>query len=136
MEMFGQNFTVTNCMAICCERQHNIKFKDGRAVIPVWELFKIEKCWENNITNLCGIVCENDSMYNLHKKLDAFKFFTENIKDRNINKDIVVTKILIRDNCKHPYCIGAWCFEIFETKWVGTDMVESKSNKIFIIFLF
>ena len=109
-------------MVTCCEGQHYIKFRDGRAIIPVWELFNIQKCWEKNIKNLCGIVCESSSMCILHRKLHIFKHFTEETKNRNINNDIVVTEILIKDNCQHPYCMGGWCFAISRTKWVGKNV--------------
>lgn len=55
--MDRQNFTVTNCMVICCEGKHNIEFKDGQAIIPLQELFNIEKCCKNFFEKLCGAVC-------------------------------------------------------------------------------
>ena len=126
--MDGQDFTFTNCMAICCDGKHFIKFRDGRATIPLQELFNIEKCWERNIKNLCGVVCKQKGMCIPHRKLNVLKIFTENVRYRNINRDTVVTKIIIRENCKHKNCMGAWCFEIFETKWVGTD--KEKRQKL------
>ena len=122
--MEGQNFTVKNCMVMCCDGQHVINFKDSRAIIPVQELFKIKECWEKNIENICGTVCKKKGNCEPHIKLNAFRFFTEDIKYENIIQDAVVTKVLIKDNCKHPYCMRAWCFEMFATKWVGTDEEE------------
>ena len=70
------NFAVRNCGVPCCKGQHFIKFIQGKAVIPSWELFQIERCWKKNIERLCGIVCENDNLCKLHKKLNTFLFFS------------------------------------------------------------
>ena len=24
---------------------------------------------------------------------------------------------MIRDNCRHPYCLNIWCFKIYETEY-------------------
>ena len=60
-------------------------------------------------------------MCEVHRKLHVFKFFTENIRGRNLNKNVVATKICIRDNFEHAYCLNNWCFEIYETKWVSYE---------------
>ena len=137
---FNQNFSVRNCNVPCCHGQHFIKFRDGKAVIPVWELFQTEKCWKRNIKNLCGIVCENDNLCNFHRKLNVFEFFTQYIRARNINRNDVVSKIFIRDNCRHPYCLNSWCFKICETTWVLSDKTLQyraiKYLQLFFLFLF
>lgn len=43
---YNQNFTLRNCGVPCCNGQHFIKFRDGKAIIPIWELFQIEKHWK------------------------------------------------------------------------------------------
>lgn len=115
------NFTVRNCNVPCCTGQHFIKFKRGKAVIPTWGLFEIERCGEKNIEKSCGIVCESDYLCKLHKKLNCFLFFSGNIRKRNIERNDVVSEILIRENCKHPFCLNSWCFEIYSTEYVTRD---------------
>ena len=119
---FDSNFCVRNCGVPCCDRQDFIKFIDGKAVIlkiPTWEYFQIVSHYEKNIQNLCGIVCSNDRLCHLHRKLDCLYFFSKYIRQKNINNDILVKKIMIRENCKHPFCLNNWCFEIYETEYVG-----------------
>ena len=119
---FNQNFTVRNCNVPNCHGQHFIKFKGGKAVIPVWEeMFQIEKYWKKNIERLCGVVCEKDFLCSLQRKLNCFTFFTGNIRQRNINWNDVVSKIVIRHNCRHLFCLNGWCFEIYETEYVTND---------------
>ena len=48
--------------------KHFIKFKNGKAVIPTWEVSEIEKCYEQNIKNLCGESC----------KIKIYVCYTEN----------------------------------------------------------
>lgn len=43
---YNQNFTLRNCGVPSCNGQHFIKFRDGKAIIPIWELFQIEKHWK------------------------------------------------------------------------------------------
>ena len=102
-------FTVRNCNVPCCHGQHVIKFNDiGLASIHVWELFEIEKCWEKNIRNIRGIVCKSDNECLVHKRLKIFKYFTEDIRERNLTRNIVAKTISISDDCKHPYCMNSW----------------------------
>lgn len=110
---FDQSYTVKNCNVPNCQGQHFIKFKNGKAVIPTWEMSEIEKCYEQNIKNLCGESCKNKNLCLLHRKLNVFKFFINGIEERNF-RNIKVSKIVIYDNCSHPFCFGGWCFEIYE----------------------
>ena len=115
-------FTVRNCNVPCCHGRHVIKFNDiGLASIHVWELFEIEKCWEKNIRNIRGIVCKSDNECLVHKRLKIFKYFTEDIRERNLTRNIVAKTISIRDDCKHPYCMNSWCFRIGKTEWVSSN---------------
>ena len=65
---FDQSYTVKNCNVPNCQGQHFIKFKNGKAVIPTWEVSEIEKCYEQNIKNLCGESC----------KIKIYVCYTEN----------------------------------------------------------
>ena len=121
MDYYNQNFTVRNCNVPCCKRQHFIKFKNGIAVIPTWELIQIERYWKKNIEGLCGIECESDFLCPLHKKLSCFLFSSGNIRQRNIERNSVVSEIMIRDDCKHPYSLNSWCFEMYSTEYVTND---------------
>ena len=115
------NFTVRNCSVPCCKGQHFIKFKQGKVVVLSWELSQIERCWKKNIEKLCGIKCENDNLCELHKKLNVFLFFSNYIRQRNIERNDVVSKIMIRENCKHPYCLNSWYFKVYETEYLTKD---------------
>ena len=114
---YSGNFTVQNYNVPCCKGQHFIKFKTGKAVIPVWELFEIKNFWKKN-RNLCDAVCPSNHLCDLHKKLNVFTFFSVTIRHRNINRNDVVSKIFIRDNCWHPWYLNSWCFKIYETEYV------------------
>ena len=63
-------------------------------------------------------VCSKNNLCLLHKKLNCLKFFSEYIRDRNINRNDIVSKILIKENCKHRMCLNNWCLEIYETKYL------------------
>ena len=104
-----ENYSVgRNCSVPCCHGKHYIKFGSiGTATIPVWELFEIERCWEKNLKNICGVICESNNLCLAHRRLKIFKYFTEEIRERNLNRNIVATKISIRDNCKHPFCMNS-----------------------------
>ena len=115
---FNQSFTTRHCGALCCNGQPYIKFINEKAVIPTWEMFNIERCWKKNIRNLCDIVCPEKNQCKLHRKLNIFTFFSECIRNRNTERIDVVSKILIKENCKHEYCMNGWCFEIFETEHI------------------
>ena len=56
-----------------------------------------------------------------HSKLKIFKHFTDEIREKNLNRNIVVKTICIRDDCKHPFCMNSWCFSIGKTEWVSSD---------------
>ena len=50
-------------------------------------LIQMEKCWnwnwkmlEKKHWNICGIVCKSDNLCHVHRKLNVFKFFTEEIR--------------------------------------------------------
>lgn len=73
------------------------------------------KVLEKNIEKLCRIKCESDNLCELLKTLNVFLFFSNYIRQRNIERNDVVPKIMIRENCKHPYCLNSWCFEVYET---------------------
>ena len=80
----------------CCDGQHFIKFIDGKAVIPTWEFFQIVRHYEKNIR---GIVCSSEkfmwySMFQCHshRKLDCLHFFSNNIRQKIINNNIIITK--------------------------------------------
>ena len=118
---YNSNSVVRNCNVPCCKGQHYIEFKNGKAVIPAWELFQIEKSWKKNVKIICGIECEKEYLCNVHKKLNTFTFFSEYIRDRNINRNDVVSKILIRENYRRPYCLNYWCFEIYDTEWAPSE---------------
>lgn len=113
------NYSTRNCDVPCCNGQHFIKFIDGKAMIPSWEFFEIVRHYDKNIEKLCGIVFLSDELCHIHKKLNCLHFFSNYIRDKNINNDIIISKILIRDNCQHPMCLNNWCFEIRETGYVG-----------------
>ena len=115
------SFTVRNCDVLCCDGQQFIKLINGKAVIPTWELFEIECHWTKNIEKLCRPVCPSDKMCKLHRLLDVFNFFSNNVRSKNIKEDIIISKIMIKEQCKHPYCMNAWCFEIYERKYIGKD---------------
>ena len=116
-------FTVRNCNVPCCHGQHFIKFNDIRlASIPVPKLFSIDRCLEKNVKNICGVVCESDKMCLAHRRLKIFKIFTEEIREKNLNKNIVAETIRIQDNCMHPFCMNSWCFGVGKTKWLSSDV--------------
>ena len=100
------NFTVRNCNVPCCTGQHFIKFRNGKAVIPAWELFEIERHWRKNIGKIFAHVCYNDNLCKIHKKLECFLFFSNYIRERNINRNDVVSKIHVKENCEHPFCMN------------------------------
>ena len=56
-------------------------------------------------------------------------FFSNNIRQKNINNDIIVKQIMIRENCMHPYCLNNWRFEIYETEYVGYEKPMSWRSK-------
>ena len=116
-------FTVRNCNVPCCHGQHFIKFNDIRlASIPVPELFSIDRCLEKNVKNICGVVCESDKMCLAHRRLKIFKIFTEEIREKNLNRNIVAETIRIKDNCMHQFCMNNWCFGVGKTKWLSSDV--------------
>ena len=125
-------FYVRNCGVSCCQRQHYIKFINGRAVVPTWEFFEIQRHFEKNIVELCGPACPNDNLCLLHKKLNYLKFLSEYIRDRNINRNDIVTKILIIENCKHKMCLNNWCLEIYETKYYKTETLSMSWGSRFL----
>ena len=71
---FNSDFFVRNCGVPCCNRQHFIKFIGRKLVIPTWEFYQIVRHYEKNIQNLCGIVCSDDRLCHLHKKLNCLNF--------------------------------------------------------------
>lgn len=111
------NYSTRNCEVPCCNGQHFIKFIDGKAMILSWEFFEIVRHYDKNIAKLCGIVWLSDKLCHIHKKLNCLHFFSNYIRDKNINNDIIISKI--RDNCQHRMCLNNWCFEIRETEYVG-----------------
>ena len=115
--LYNNNFCVRNCVVPSCQGQHFIKFTNGRAKIPTWEFFEIERHYKRNIVELCGPACPNKNLCLLHQKLECFKFFSDYIRDRNINRNDIATKILIKENCEHKMCLNNWYFEIYETKY-------------------
>ena len=117
LKMETENYYVINCNVPCCHGQHYIKFINGKAVIPTWDFFEIVRHYEKNIANLCGPVCSSNSLCRLHKKLNCLHFFSEYIRDKNINSNIIVAKILIK-NCLHPFRLNGCCFLIYETKYM------------------
>ena len=40
---------VKNCGVNCCNSKHYIKFIDGIAIIPTWQIFEIERCWKKTL---------------------------------------------------------------------------------------
>ena len=64
-------------------------------------------------------------------KTRLYPFFSNNIRLNNINNDIIVTKIMIRENCKHPLCLNNWCFEIYETEYLGYNKPLAWRSKYF-----
>ena len=123
--MENYSTVVGNCNVPCCHGKH-IKFNEnGIAIFPVWELFQIERCWEKNLKNICDVVCSSEPMCLAHRKLKIFKHFTEDIRNRNLNQNIIAEYIYIRDNCIHPF----WCFNIQKTKWLPSDAGLSIRSK-------
>lgn len=114
---FNSNYLVRNYGVPCCNGQHFIKFINRNAVIPTWKFFQIVRHYEKNIEQLCGIACESEYLCRLHQKLNCLQFFSNNIRHKNIQNDIIISKIMIRDNCRHPYCLNIWCFKIYETEY-------------------
>ena len=112
-----------------CDGQRFIKFIDGKAVIPTWGFFQIVRDYQKSIQNLCGISCSDDRLCHLHRKLNYLQFFSNSIRQKNINNNIILKKLMIRDNCKHPYCLNSWCFETYETEYVGYDKPLSWQSK-------
>ena len=66
---------IYNCNVPCYNGKHFINFEDGKAVIPTWEFFNIVRHWEENIKNICGIICTKKEICNPHKKIRKFTFF-------------------------------------------------------------
>ena len=89
-------------------------------------MFNIERCWKKNIRNLCDIVCPEKNQRKLHRKLNILTFFSEYIRNRNTERNDAVSKILIKENCKHKYCMNGWCFEIFETEHITKSGTRCK----------
>ena len=113
------NFAVRNCGVPCCKVQHFIKFIQGKAVIPSWKLIQIERCCKKNIERLCGIVCKNDNLCKLHKKLNTFLFFSNYITDRNIERNDVVCAANSRFYGDIIVCLTSiigFCLVLFESK--------------------
>ena len=96
------DLTTRNCNVPCCTGQHFIKFKNGKCVLPIWELFQIERHWRRNINELCR---KNNCSCQLRRKLNGFLFFMNTIRIRNIERNDIVSKIMIRENCKQKYCL-------------------------------
>ena len=62
--LYNNNFYVRNCGAPCCHGQHYTKFINGRAVVPTWGFFEIQRHFEKNIVELCGPACpKNNFMF-------------------------------------------------------------------------
>ena len=114
---------------ICCTGQHFFKFKNGKCVVPVWELFQIERHWRKNINELCR---KSNCYSQLHRKLNVFLFFVNTIRKRNIERNDVVSKIMIRENCKHKYCLNLWCFSVSETEYITSDKLLSYQTSRFL----
>ena len=106
--LYNNNFCVRNCVVPSCQGQHFIKFTNGRAKIPTLEFFEIERHYKRNIVELCGPACPNKNLCLLHQKSECFKFFSDYIRDRNISRNDIVTKILTKKNStKCVWTIGA-----------------------------
>lgn len=73
------SFTVRNCNVPCCNGQHFIKFINGKAVIPIWEFFKIVRHWTKNVKNICGPMCPTDISCKPHRLLNVLRFFSEHL---------------------------------------------------------
>ena len=130
-------FIVKNCGVNCCNSKHYIKFIDGRAIIPAWEMFQIERCWKRDAREKCDYVCPKRNPCREHSLLSVFKFFSERISDRNTDRNDIVSKILIKDNCKHRYCKNNWCFSIYETKYLTEPGTRAKYLQLFnILYLY
>ena len=128
--MENYSAVVRNCNVPCCHGKHYIKFNEnGIAIIPVWELFQIERYWEKNFKSICDVVCSSKPMCLVHRKLKIFKHFTEDIRNRNLNQNIIAEYIYLRDNCPHPFCMNSWCFNIQKTKWLPSDAGLSVRSK-------
>ena len=45
---------------------------------------------------------------------------------------MLVKKIMIRENCKHPFCLNNWCFETYGTEYVGYNKPLAWRSKYLI----
>lgn len=110
----------------CCDSKHYIKFLNGVAIIPTWQLFEIEKCWKKNARTKCNVICPKDNPCKEHRLLNVFTFFSHYIRDRNTYRNDIVSKIRIRENCEHKGCQNRWGFEIEETKYLTEPGTRAK----------
>ena len=59
------------------------------------------------------------------QKLRTLKFFVDCIREKNLYRNIVVSKIHVKE-CDHPFCFG-WCFKIYETKYLKNPDLKKRS---------
>ena len=123
-----ENQTLRNCLVPCCNGQHFIKFRNSKEVVTASDFFEICRHFTKNVHDICDIECPNDKFCNNHRKLSVLKYTENWYRNKNINSDIVISKVHIRI-CDHPYCFKNWCFSIYETKYVGYDCsMKHRSN--------
>ena len=123
-----ENTTLRNCLVPFCDGQHFINFKNSKAVITASDFFEICRHFTKNVHDICGFECSSNVPCNNHKKLNVLKHTENYYRNKNINSDIVISKIQIRI-CDHPYCFKNWCFRIYETKYVGYECsIKYRSN--------
>lgn len=78
--------------------------------------------------NICRPVCPSNIACKPHRLLNVLKFFSENLREKNIYNDIIGPKIIIRE-CTHKGCMNNWCFEYYETKYAGREApIRWRSN--------
>lgn len=117
---------VKNCGVNCCNSKHNLKFINGEAIIQTWEMFEIEKCWKKFTREKCDIVCPKKKQCKEHMWLNIFCFFSNYVRDRNTDRNDIISKISIKENCGHKGCFNEWCFKVYETKYLTKQGERAK----------
>ena len=106
---------VTNCSVPNCDGLCNIVFNGERAVITVFEFYKIVRHWEQKINNICGQDCRYEKLCTSHRRLNFVKMLKESVLKRNRSDQRIKTfeMELIR-NCEHNICMNNWYFNILK----------------------
>ena len=117
--------SLRNCRVPCCNGQHFMKCTKNGWIMNVDDVFELYRHYYQNVKHLCDLVCSADIPCNLHKKLRTLKFFVDCVREKNLYRNIVVSKILVKE-CDHPFCFG-WCFKIYVTKYLKNPDLKKRS---------